>query len=115
MNSNNIDELIRSGFKRLLEIIITGGSKEEAGLPISLIKSDYQKNLEERGWGFKSNVDAGNNELMDYTESKESFRLLKKDCGRFYSGKRIKLTRAHDRYGKRIPSEKKVVAVYVKD
>ena len=115
MNSNNIDALMKRGFERLLESIITGGSQEEAGLPISLIKSDYQKNFKRKGWKFRSNVDAGNNELIDYTESREMFRLLKKDCERFYPGKRIKLARAHDRYGERIPSKRKIVAVYTRD
>lgn len=114
MNSNNINSRIRRGFNRLLEEIITGGSKEEIGLPVSLIKSDYQRELEERGWELMSNVDA-ENVLIDYTKDRNSLRFLRKHCKRFYPEKRIKLARAHDRYGKRIPSKKKIVGVYTRD
>ena len=115
MNFNDIDSKIRNGFKKILEDIIIGGSKEESGMPISLIKSDYQQNLEDMGWEFVSNIDAGYNILMDYTENINLFRLLKKDCNTFHPGKRIKLARAHNRYGERFPSEKKIVAVYAQD
>ena len=115
MNFNYIDSKIQNGLKKILENIIIGGSKEESGMPISLIKSDYQQNLEDMGWEFVSNIDAGYNLLMDYTENINLFRLLKKDCDNFYTCKKIKLARAHNRYGERFLSKKKIVAVYTKD
>ena len=115
MDSNSVDSMMRSGFGRLLEIIITGDSKEETK-SINRIKSDYQKNFEEKGWELIKNIEAGNNKLIDFTKSREKFRLLRKYCERFYPEKRIRLARAHDTYdGKKIDSRKKIVAFYARD
>jgi len=108
------DALMKGGLRALLREIITGGSKKEVVVPIRPVKSEYQINLEESGWKFRSNVDA-DNEVIDYTRNMNTFRLLRKDCRRFFPEKRIGLFRAHDMYGERIPSERKMVAVYTQD
>ena len=106
--------LLPEGFeKRLLASMGFFEEEIEPSIPPP-IKSEHQRNLEERGWELVAKVKA-KNPFMDYTENRESFRLLKKDCERFYPEKRIKLARAHDRYGKRIPSEEKTVFVYARD
>ncbi|KKK59433.1 hypothetical protein LCGC14_3034450 [marine sediment metagenome] len=98
--------------KRLLASI--GFSEEEPSI-LHPIKSEYQRNLEEKGWEFITKVEA-ENKFMNYTENRESFRLLREDCrNKFCPGKKIKLARAYNQYGEKIPSEEKIVDVYAKD
>lgn len=107
--------LLPEGFeKRLLASI--GSFEEDEPSILHPIKSEYQKNLEEKGWEFIINVKA-ENEFMNYTENRESFRLLKEDCRRKFcsAGGKIRLTRAHNQYGERIPSEEKTVSVYARN
>ena len=88
-------------------------SKEGIERSINQI-SEHQEYLEEKGWKFIKNVEAKNG-LMDYTQDRKSFRLLKEDCRRkFCSGEGITLTRAHDEHGEEIPSEEKIVAIYAR-
>ncbi|MCH8945589.1 MAG: hypothetical protein IIA85_01585 [Nanoarchaeota archaeon] len=107
-------ELRRSNFeRRLLEAF--NYSKEEIELSMNPKKSDYQKNLEAHGWELIARVKA-KNRLMDYTETRKYFRFLREDCRREYCpGRKTRLFRAHDKYGERIPSRKKIVGVYARD
>ena len=78
------------------------------------MKSNYQESLEEKGWEFITNVNAVNG-LMDYTEDRKTLRYLIEDCKKLYPGKKVKLTRAYNTYGERIPSKEKTIAVYTRD
>ncbi len=104
---------LREGFEKRL-LASTFEEDIEPSIPHP-IKSEYQRNLEERGWEFIINIKA-ENDFMDYTENRESFRLLREDCrDKFCLGRKIKLARAHNQYGERIPSEEKTVAIYARD
>lgn len=92
----------------------TDYSKKGFGLSIDPIKSDYQKNLEEKGWELITKFKAVTGEV-DYTKNRRLIRFLIEDCRNLFPGKKVKLARAYDELAKRIPSEKKVIAIYVKD
>lgn len=104
----------REGIENSINPMRSDYSKKLIELSINPMKSEYQENFEKRGWEFIKNVEAVND--IDYTENIEKFRLFKEDCRRkFCPGRKIRLARSQDKYGRRIPPEKKIVAIYAKD